>query len=147
MRVHGLCTYVALWLVLVSGCAPRPEQFSPSEALTAFLTALDRSTHAPEQLQTAFEWVDKNSQAAMKQRANLAASLAGRSIAPWDMLVSGRASFSAYSVPSLRMRSNIQGDQATVTMPLEGRADVTVSMVREDGRWRVVLGLLPELRE
>jgi hypothetical protein len=145
--VRALFPFVALWLLLVSGCAPRPEQLSPNDALKAFLTALDRSTHAPEQLQTAFEWVDKQSQATLKQRASLAASLAGRSISPWDMLVPGRASFSAYSVPSLRMRSQIDGDKATVTIPIEGRPDVTVQMAREDGRWHVVLGLQPDLRE
>jgi hypothetical protein len=139
--------WVAWIFLVVSACAPRPEQLSPSEALTSFLTALDRSTHAPEQLETAFDWLDRKSQATLKQRANLAASLAGRSIAPWDMLVPGRASFSAYSVPSLRMRTQVDGDRATVTMPLEGRQDVHVEMVREDGRWRVVLGLTPEQRD
>jgi hypothetical protein len=142
-HVRGLYPWVALSLWLVSACAPRPEQLSPNEALSAFLTALDRSTHAPEQLETAFEWVDKKSQASLKQRAHLATSLAGRSIAPWDMLVAGRASFSAYAVPSLRMRSAIEGDRAKITMPVEGRADLTVEMVREDGRWRVLLGLTP----
>jgi hypothetical protein len=139
--VRGLYLWVALSLWLVGGCAPRPEQLSPDQALSAFLTALDRSTHAPEQLETAFEWVDKKSQASLKQRAHLATSLAGRSIAPWDMLVPGRASFSAYAVPSLRMRTSIEGDRARITIPVEGRADLTVEMVREDGRWRVVLGL------
>ncbi len=139
--MRGLYPWVALYLWLVSACAPQPEQLTPNEALSAFLTALDRSTHAPEQLQTAFEWLDKKSQASLKQRAHLATSLAGRSISPWDMLVPGRASFSAYAVPSLRMRSAIEGDRAKITMPVEGRDDLTVEMVREDGRWRVVLGL------
>jgi hypothetical protein len=141
--VRGLITFVALGLGLVSACAPRPEQLAPNEALSAFLTALDRSTHAPEQLETAFEWVDEKSQAALKQRAMLATSLAGRRLAPWDMLVPGRASFSAYSVPSLRMRAAIDGDKAKITMPVEGRDDLVVDMVREGGRWRVLLGLTP----
>jgi hypothetical protein len=141
--VRGFIALVALSLGLVSGCAPRPEQLAPNEALSAFLTALDRSTHAPEQLETAFAWIDKKSQAALKQRASLAASLAGRSIAPWDMLVPGRASFSAYSVPSLRMRAAVEGDKARITMPVEGRDDLVVDMVREDRRWRVLLGITP----
>jgi hypothetical protein len=111
--------------------------------LTAFLTALDRSTHAPEQLQVAFDWLDQSSQAALKERAGLSASLAGRSLAPWDMLVPGRSSFSAYSVPSLHMRTRVQGERAFVTVQLEGRADLEVPLVREQGRWRVVLGLKP----
>jgi hypothetical protein len=124
-------------------CAPRPEELSPSEALTAFLTALDRSTHAPEQLQAAFEWLDESSQATLKERAGLSASLAGRSIAPWDMLVPGRSSFSAYSVPSLRMRTRVEGERAFVSIQLEGRADIEIPLRREQGRWRVGLGFKP----
>jgi hypothetical protein len=124
-------------------CAPRPTELSPSEALTAFLTALDRSTHAPEQLQVAFDWLDQSSQASLKERAGLSASLAGRSLSAWDMLVPGRSSFSAYSVPSLHMRTRVEGEQAFVTIELEGRADLEVPLVREQGRWRVVLGLKP----
>lgn len=139
----GLVVLCASW----AACAPRPTELSPSEALTAFLTALDRSTHAPEQLPLAFDWLDHKSQDALKERAGLAASLAGRSIAPWDMLVPGRSSFSAYSVPSLRMRSRIEGERAFVTLALEGRDDVEIPLVKEQGRWRVVLGLTPSAAE
>lgn len=128
-------------------CAPRPTELSPSEALTAFLTALDRSTHAPEQLQVAFEWLDRESQAALKERAGLSASLAGRSISAWDMLVPGRSSFSAYSVPSLRMHTRVEGERAFVTLDLEGRDDVEIPLLRQEGRWRVVLGLAPKPAE
>jgi hypothetical protein len=130
-----------------SSCAPRPSELSPNAALTAFLNALDRSTHAPEQLQLAFGWLDQASQSALKERAGLAASLAGRSIAPWDMLVPGRSSFSAYSVPSMRMRSRIEGERAFVTLTLEGRDAVEIPLIREQERWRVVLGLKPTTPE
>lgn len=130
-----------LWLVLAcTACAHDPGELSPKQALIAFLTALDRSTHAPEQLKVAYEWVDHKSQAALSQRAELAASLAGRRIAAWDMLVAGRSSFSAYPVPAVaRVRSS--GDQAFVSLQVEGRSQVEVPMRREGGRWRVVLGL------
>ena len=129
------------WLVLAcAGCAHDPGELSPKQALVTFLTALDRGTHAPEQLKIAYEWVDEKSQSALKRRADLAASLAGRSIAPWDMLVAGRSSFSAYPVPTVaHVRSD--GDRASVSVQVEGRAQVEVPMRRESGRWRVVLGL------
>jgi hypothetical protein len=138
-----LLLFLSGWL----GCAPSPAELSPTEALTAFLTALDRSTHAPEQLQVAYDWLDQNSQGALKERAGMSASLAGRSVAAWDMLVPGRASFSAYSVPSLRMRARIQGEQAVVTLQLDAHEDVEIPMRREEGRWRVVLGLKPTMPE
>lgn len=132
-------------VVCAAACAPDPGELSPNEALRAFLTALDRSPHAPEQLKVAYEWLDTKSQAALKQRAELAASLAGRSIAAWDMLVAGRTSFSAYSVPSLRMRARTEGERAFVTIPAEGQGEIEIPLVREQGRWRVVLGLASEL--
>jgi hypothetical protein len=138
MRVRRL-----LWISLVLSCvacAADPGELSPKQALSAFLTALDRSTHAPEQLKVAFEWVDEKSQAALKQRADLAASLAGRSISAWDMLVAGRGSFSAYP-PSAVARVRSAGEQAFVSLQVDGRSQVEVPMRREGGRWRVVLGL------
>jgi hypothetical protein len=142
-RALVLLLLVSGWL----GCAPSPSELSPTEALTAFLTALDRSTHAPEQLQVAYDWLDENSQRALRERAGMSASLAGRSVAAWDMLVPGRASFSAYSVPSLRMRARVQGEQAVVALQLEGREDVEIPMRRQENRWRVVLGLKPSGHE
>jgi hypothetical protein len=134
-------SFSLLWLVLAcAACAADPGELSPKQALVAFLTALDRSTHAPEQLKVAYDWVDQASQAALKRRAELAASLAGRSVAAWDMLVAGRSSFSAYPVPTIaRVRS--EGDRAFVSLQVEGRSDVEVQMRRQGGRWRVVLGL------
>lgn len=145
MRAGALALLLLGWGWL--GCAPSPAELSPTEALTAFLTALDRSTHAPEQLQVAYDWLDQSSQSALKERASMSASLAGRSVAAWDMLVPGRASFSAYSVPSLRMRAQVQGEQAVVTLQLDGREDAEIPMRRQEGRWRVVLGLRPTVRE
>lgn len=155
-------TLLALLLTLsaalcVGACAPDPGELPPHAALRAFLTALDRSPHAPEQLKVAFDWVDSKSQIALKQRAELAASLAGRSISAWDMLVAGRGSFSTYSVSGLRMRSRINGERAFVTIQVDprdtgrepkeaGPAEVEVPLVREQGRWRVVLGLGSEAR-
>lgn len=105
------------------------------------MTALDRSTHAPDQLKLAYEWLDTKSQAALKQRAELAASLAGRSISPWDMLVPGRTSFSSYALQPASMRARIEGERAFVTLPLETGGQTEIPLVREQGRWRVMLAL------
>jgi hypothetical protein len=128
-----------LLLALVA-CAADPGELSPKQALVAFLTALDRSSHAPEQLKVAYDWLDQQSQASLKRRAELAASLAGHSIAAWDMLVAGRSSFSAYTVPAIA-RVRDEGERAFVTLQVEGKPEIEVAMKREGGRWRVVLGL------
>jgi len=128
-------------LLLLSACVPKPGELSPTEALSAFLTAVEQSTHAPEQQRVAYEWVDVRSQAALQSRASAAASLGGRTLKPWDMIVPGRLSFAAQPVASVAMRARVAGDRATVEVPLEHGDKLEVPMAREEGRWRVVLAL------
>jgi hypothetical protein len=128
-----------LLLLLSVGCAPDPRDLGPTEALTTFLTAIDRSTHAPDQRKLAFDWLDHKSQEALAERARLANSLAGRKLAPWEMLVPGRLAFAGQGIAGVRMTANVQGDDATVSLLLDKPTEV--SMKREQGRWRVVLGL------
>jgi hypothetical protein len=137
-RVLRVCYLV---LVLLFACAPDPGDLGPTEALAAFLTAVERSTHMPEQRKLAFEWLDRQSQEALAERARLTNSLAGRKLAPWEMLVPGRVSFAGQSIAGVRMTANVDGDHATVSLVLEKPVDVP--MKREQGRWRVVLGLNP----
>jgi hypothetical protein len=134
---------VALALLLLSACAPDPKDFGPSEALTTFLTAVERSTHAPEQRKLAYEWIDQDSQKALSARARLTNSLAGRKLAPWEMLVPGRVSFAGQSLAGVRMVANVEGESATVSILLDKAEPVQVPMVRQGGRWRVQLGLKP----
>ena len=128
-------------LALAVACAPDPRDLGPSEALAAFLTAVERSTHAPEQRKVAYEWIDKKSQAALDQRARLTNSLSGRRLSAWEMLVPGRVSFAGQSMAGVRMTAKVEGDRATVSIHISRGDAVEVPMVREDGRWRVVLGL------
>lgn len=137
---------LSIFLLVCLACAPDPGELSPSAALKSFLTALDRSPHAPEQLVVAFGWIDAKSRAALAERAELAAALAGRSVSATDMLVAGRNSFSGYSVASLRMRTRLDGERATVVVTVQGQPDIEVPLVREEGRWRVVL-TLPEKKK
>ncbi len=132
-------TFFALTLLLA--CAPKPEELTPSEALGAFLTAVERSTHAPDQRKIAYGWLDLESQEALAERARLANSLAGRKIKPWEMLVPGRVSFAGQSMAGVRMTSKIEGEKATVGILIEKGKPIEVPMLRQAGQWRVVLGL------
>jgi hypothetical protein len=127
----------------LSGCAADPSELAPTEALTAFLAALERSTHAPDQRRLAYEWLDLASQKMLANRARLSSSLAGRPFEPWDMLVPGRVSFAAQSIAGARLRAQVEGEHATIVIPVEESVipppPTKVAMVREAGRWRVSL--------
>lgn len=130
-------------VLLVNACGEEPEGLDPKAALTGFLMAMEHSTHAPEQRKAAYEWIDRESRAALTERAELTASLAGRKLEPWELLVPGRVSFAELGRRGVKMTADIRGDQATVSIPVEGRPAAEVPMVRENGRWHVVLGLKP----
>lgn len=134
----------AILLCVAFACAADPSELAPAEALTAFLAALERSTHAPDQRKLAYDWLDLRSQNALKERARLSSSLSGRPFEPWDMLVPGRTSFASQSLGGTRLRARVQGERATIEIPLTEAAKhetTTVEMVREAGRWRVALPL------
>ena len=126
---------------MLLGCAPDPGDLGPTDALAAFLTAVERSTHAPEQRKVAFEWLDTKSQGALAARARLSNSLAGRKLKPWEMLVPGRVSFAGQSIAGVRMTANVEGERATVSILIAKGEPIEVPLVREQGRWRVMLGL------
>jgi hypothetical protein len=111
------------------------------EVLKGFLADLERSAQAPEQRKAAFDALDQQSQAALKERAELAGSLVGRALQPWELLVPGRLGFSLKAMSGVNLRTDIEGEHATVHIPVQNRKPVDVPMVREEGRWRVQLGL------
>jgi hypothetical protein len=123
------------------GCAADPSELEPTEALTAFLAALERSTHAPDQRKLAYDWLDLRSQRSLTERAKLSSSLSGRPFEPWEMLVPGRISFAAHSLVGARLSAQVDGEHASVALPGASSAGSRVPMVRESGRWRVVLGM------
>lgn len=138
--------FAVLLSAVLLGCAADPSELEPTEALTAFLAALERSTHAPDQRRLAYDWLDLASQKTLAQRARLSASLAGRPFEPWDMLVPGRVSFAGQSLVGTRLHAKVEGAHALVEIPVEKIIDpppaTKVAMVREAGRWRVSLGNL-----
>jgi hypothetical protein len=129
--------------VVLCACGRQPEDFTPDEVLKSFLAAIERSTNDPEARKTAYAWVDDQSKAALIERAELTASLAGQKLAPWELLVPGRVSFAGIGRAELRMRVRVDGDKASVEIPIENRDSVSVPMLREEGVWHVVLGLSP----
>lgn len=136
--LHALCLALAC---VCGACAPDPSELSPSEALGAFLTAIERSTHAPDQRKVAYSWLDLKSQEVLAGRARLANSLAGRKVKPWEILVPGRVSFAGQSIAGVRMTSKIEGNKALVSILVEEGKPIEVPMLLEAGQWRVELEL------
>lgn len=129
---------LSVWLV---ACARDPGELGPDVALTEFLSAVDGSENQPALRKVAYEWLDEASRATLRERAARTAALAGRKLEPWEMIVPGRLTFAGLRSPGVRMQVRIEGDKATVQIPIERRQPVEVSMVRQEGRWRVVLGI------
>ncbi len=141
--VRPLIVTLSLLGALLSGCARDPAELAPDAAVNEFLSAIEGSIHDPSLRKTAYEWLDKSSRTALKERAARTASLAGRKLEPWEMIVPGRLSFAGLGRSGVRMHVRIEGDKAKVEIPIEKRAPAEVELVREEGRWRVVLGLKP----
>lgn len=131
--------------LLGSGCADVPSDETPSGALRLFVAAMERSEGDPDALREAYALMAPSSRRALQERAHLAASLGGREFQPWEMLVRGRFRRSfAFGDGARAMRERIHGDRATVTVSAEeGARSARVPLVREDGRWRVLVEIPP----
>jgi hypothetical protein len=130
-----------LFALFLLACAPDPGELGPVEVLKSFLASLELSAQAPDQRKAAYDWLDSESQAALKERAELASSLVGRALQPWELLVPGRLGFSLKAMSNVNLRADVSGDRATVRIPVQNRKPVDVPMVRQGGTWRVQLGL------
>ncbi len=142
MRAPPIACLAAL---LATACADVPSDETPAGALRLFVDAMERSDAEPEALRDAYALMAAPSRRALQERAHLAASLGGREFQPWEMLVRGRfrRSFPLRDRQGA-MRESIQGDRATVTVRSEdGQRSAQVPLVRERGRWRVLLDIPP----
>jgi len=127
----------------LGACGGNETDKQPSEALTRFLEALDRSAHEEAALKDAFALLDERTQTELTARAERTTSLAGRNFAPWEMIAQGRFRMQLLPAAHAEMRATTHGDSATVHVKaVDGRA-ADVPLVFEHGRWRVKLDLPP----
>lgn len=135
MKRFRLLYLAPFWL----GCGDTAAALGPEDALRRFLGAMTRAQDEPAALAEAFSCLDDRAQARLRARAERATSLSGREYQPHDMLVPGR--FHLRFDPAERggMRAIVQGDRAEVQVRGRGEARARVPLVREGGRWRVVL--------
>ena len=132
----------ALALLLVApSCASGDADKNPSEALSRFLEAMDRSLQHEAALKEAYALVDEAAQRELRARAERASSLASRSFAPWEMIAQGRFRLRFAQLDRADVRSTVTGDRATVHVKDEDGRSADVPLVREHGHWRVQLVL------
>ena len=130
---------------LLAACAPAPSDETPLGALRMFLRAMERSGSDSTALEEAYGLLDAGARTALEQRARDASALAnGREFAPWEMLAQGRYRVRFAYAEYGAMRESVDGERATVTVVGTDRAShAEVPLVREEGRWRVVLHVPP----
>jgi hypothetical protein len=129
-------------LLLAPACEREPVDARPEQVVEEFAQRMQRVHGDPKSARAAYEllWVDARRNLA--ERAKRASAVAGRKIAPEEMLAPSR--FSLKFVPK-HYTATTDGDWALVAVSGEGPEAAThnVRCVREDGHWRVVLELPP----
>lgn len=146
-RIGGFGYLLAI-SVLVLGCRREPIDEDPERLVREFILRMQRVHGDPKNARAVFELLWSPAQKNLTERASRSSALAGRKVAPEEMLAPSH--FTLRFEPK-RVSVNATGNQAVVTVqgdpPL--RETREIRCVREDGRWRVVLDLpvLPPIQK
>jgi hypothetical protein len=139
-RSTALLSAAAIASAALAGCGGSPIDESPVETVRHFLEVMERGAADETALREAYRLLDASARAALVERAERASTLARRRYEPWQMLAQGRFRLLFAPTAPGGMREQVRGERAFVTVsggkPGE-RAEVP--LVREQGRWRIVL--------
>ncbi len=129
----GLC-------LLPAACEAEANDSTPERVVQEFMDRMQRVHGDAHAARLAYELLWADARRNLAERAKRASAVAGREIAPEEMIAPSHFSL-AYRPKKLSARAD--GDWAEVTVLGESNATSprTVKCVREDGHWRVVLEL------
>lgn len=136
----GLCAALLGLSLVAQGCEPESKDSTPERVVQEFIDRMQRVHGDAHAARLAYEllWVDARRNLA--ERAKRASAVAGREIAPEEMLAPSHFSL-AYRPKKLSARTDGDWSEVTVTGEANSTQPHVIKCVREDGRWRVVLEL------
>jgi len=121
------------------GCEVEAKDSTPESVVLEFMNRMQRVHGDPRAARLAYEllWVDAKRN--LSERAKRASAVAGREIAPEEMLAPSH--FSPVYWPK-KLSARTDGDWSEVTVSGEANTQPRIiKCVREEGHWRVVLEL------
>ena len=129
-------------LLLPAGCEAEANDSTPERVVQEFIERMQRVHGDSHAARLAYELLWSDARRNLAERAKRASAVAGREIAPEEMIAPSHFSL-AYRPKKFSAR--VDGDWAEVTVAGESSAASphVVKCVREDGHWRVVLELPP----
>ena len=136
-----VCCLLALPLLgVVAGCEEEPSDGEPERVVAELILRMQRVHGERKAARAAYDLLWSDARRNLAERAKRASDVAGRELAPEEMLPPSR--FSLHHKPR-RYETRVDGDWAEVTVTGEDGGVERVKCVREDGKWRVVLELPP----
>ena len=130
----------AVALLALLACDAPPVDTEPERAVETFVDRMQRVHGDPKTARAAYELLWTEAKRNLAERAKRASAVAGREIAPEEMLAPTR--FSLRFKPK-RYKADVDGDWAEVTVTGEDPETErkTLKCVREEGHWRIVVEL------
>lgn len=147
MRTKRLLALLALGVSL-SGCRRESVDDDPERLVREFIARMQRVHGNTKNSRAAFDLMWAPAQRNLTERASRASALAGRKVAPEEMIAPTR--FTLRFEPK-RISSTQTGDRALVVVQGDPpqRDSREIRCAREDGRWRIVLDfpVLPPIQK